>query len=72
MIVEALKRITTDGRNPLLDLLALMDRDLEADSFFRTPSKMMAKIFLLHHGVFYLGQAMNINKCQGFTENSLV
>ena len=60
------------NKNPLPRLLRLMDRDPTSDSVFHKPSRIITKVFLQHHGVFYLGKAMDLNRSSGFTENALV
>ncbi len=72
-VVKSLRMIDEiSTKNPLPRLLRLMERDLTSTSVFYTPTKIFAKIFLLHHGVFYLGQAMEANRNVEFTENALV
>lgn len=72
MVKSLRKKEEIGEKNPLPRLLRLMERDLTSTSIFHTPSKIFTKIFLLHHGVFYLARAMDVNKTPEFQENALV
>ena len=72
-VVKALRKLDDIAlKNPLSRIVALINKDILSRDKFVEVSPLFVSLFLRHHGVFYLCQALEMNRSSQFTDQAIM